>query len=145
MKGVSALLADDSFRIASALARSAHETADCVYKWIQEHQDQITTFEKKLTEPLTVVLRFGNHFKNWTGGRCGHHTTSDSYISAWQAFLQKSGNSYRLYGETNGSTGFTLQKQNCNFSKHLVTTVAWLSLPCKFYECNAGNWELMWW
>ena len=29
--------------------------------------------------------------------------------------------------------------------KHLVTTVAWLSLPCKFYECNAGNWEIMRW
>ena len=39
----------------------------------------------------------------------------------------------------------TLQKQNCNFSKHLLvyTTVAWLSLLCKCYKCNAGNWELM--
>ena len=30
-------------------------------------------------------------------------------------------------------------------AKHLVTTVEWLSLLGKFYECIAGNWELMQW
>ena len=97
MKGVSALLADDSFRIASAPARSAHETADCVYKWIQEHQDQTTTFEKQLTESLNSCIKVRKSSQKLNRGKMwsSYHSvrTSDSYISAWRAFLQKSGNS----------------------------------------------------
>ena len=39
------------------LQLEVHETADCVYKWIQEHQDQTTTFEKKLTESLNSCIK----------------------------------------------------------------------------------------
>ena len=34
-----------------------------------------------------------------------------------------------------------LQKQICYLTKYLVTTIVWLSLLCKFYECS-GSWYL---
>ena len=57
------------------------------------------------------------------------------YITGIGTLIFSSNYSYAKY------FSYTLKKQNRNFSKHLVTTIAWLSLLEKFYKCNAGNWE----
>ena len=54
MKGVNAMLADDSFTLPPAPAKKC-ETADCISKWIPEHQSEVPSLRRNLLSLLALV------------------------------------------------------------------------------------------
>ena len=96
-KGVNALLDDDSFRIPSSPASHVRKTAECVSKWIPNHQDEVSSFEKKLTASLSSCMQVRQSSQKIRRERMWslYHSlrTSDAYLAEWRTFLQKSGNS----------------------------------------------------
>ncbi len=93
VEGVSALLADGSFKLLSTPAMRALKAGECVFKSIQEHPG--IRFEERLKTSLTSCLQSQSSSqrvrreKMWSS----YHTlcTSERYLTEWRLFLQKCG------------------------------------------------------
>ena len=93
VKGVYAVLADDSFKLPSCRASSVLMTAKCLANWIPNHHDEVALFEKKLIASLSGCMQGTLSAKKGRERMWSYHLlcTSDDYIGQWCTFLQRSG------------------------------------------------------
>ncbi len=95
VEGVSALLADGSFKLRSTPAMHALKAGEFVFKSIQEHPAEAASFEERLKTSLSSCLQSRSSSqrvrreKMWSS----YHTlrTSEHYLTEWRLFLQKCG------------------------------------------------------
>ena len=94
VKGVYAVLTDDSFKLPFCRASSVLKTAKHLANWIPNHHDEVSFFEKNLIASLsgcmqgTLSAKKGRE-RMWSL----YHSlrTSDDYVGEWCTFLQRSG------------------------------------------------------
>ena len=94
VKGVYAVLADDSFKLTSCRATRVLKTAKCLANWIPNHHDEVAFFEKKLTASLSGCMQGTLSSKKGRERMWSlYHSlrTSDDYTGEWCTFLQRSG------------------------------------------------------
>ena len=94
LKGVNAMLEDDSFSLRSNLAIAAHKIATDLSVWLTKHPAKASEFETKLVAELCSCMQSRARSQKvrrermWTA----YHQlrSSDTYVTDWQAFLYES-------------------------------------------------------
>ena len=94
LKGVNAMLEDDSFSLRSKPAIAAHKIATDLSAWLIKYPTKASEFETKLVAILCTCMQSrarsqkARRERMWTT----YHKvrSSDTYVADWKAFLQES-------------------------------------------------------